>query len=311
MAVVLAAGGWDLWVSVIQALPGALSVLVVAALLIFLAPELKRRIGNADIEVEIAGNRVKLSEASNNIVNVVTDLQDQVRQLVAEREDQLKAQSHLAEQEAEAQPKAPAPPAPEAAPSEGGKGAGPGGSAPTEGGKGAGPGGPGPSATFPGSLVWIDRNPGEHTIERTQLQRARWVIHQFGSLDEAARAFSGLTNIEPRAIVVVLAPDTALGEALAKLGQLPAAPVFVYGPNLSYGAPGIARVGGAFVTSSAVELLSALTETRCGQCGVLMPEPGNLRADRRTPCPVCGSVSRHFSRTLEGPSTTDANASGN
>ncbi len=169
----LAAGGWDVVVSLIQVIPAAVAVVAIAVLLWFVAPELKKRVRDADIQVEMPGGaKVKLSEANKNIVNIVTDLQDQVQQLVAEREEQLKrlpvaienenVPPNLIEPEAgpeeEAQPaEAPQPaPQPEVA-HEGGKGAGPGGPAPSAGGKGAGPSGPGPSATFPGVLAWVDR----------------------------------------------------------------------------------------------------------------------------------------------------------
>ncbi len=280
MAPFLEAGGWDVWVAVIGALPALVGLTVLVIGLIVFWPQIKQRLGTADIDIEFMGSKVKLSAATANLGNTVADLQNRVRQLAAELDDRLKPQAAVPDE-----PAIGAAPAQEEVPEGGG-------------GKGAGPGGPRPGPRNPGSLLWIDPNPDEHLIERVQLMRAGWVLHLYPSIDVAAMTFSGPTNIEARAIVVVLTPDVALTDVLAKLPQLPSAQAFVYHSSLSQVAPTMAVRHGVFVTASATELLSALTETRCGQCGLLQPEPGSLRADRRRPCPNCGSLSRQFSRSV-------------
>ncbi len=112
--------------------------------------------------------------------------------------------------------------------------------------------------------------------------------------------------------MIVVAGSALTRNAINSLRSVTAAPIFIYDPE--GGPKTIARVSptaeDAFITSSAVELLSALTETRCGGCGLLLPEPGNVRADRRKPCPNCGSLSRAFVRTLSGTSTSVSSGSG-
>ncbi len=319
----LVAGGWDAVVAVIQDVPAALGVVAIAALLWFLAPELKKRVRDDDFEVEMPGGaKVKFSEANKNIVNTVTDLQNQVKQLVGDREERLKRlpitfeNSELIEPKAE--PEEPAQPAPglqpepesEVAP-ESGKGAGPGGPAPNVAGKGAGPGGPGPTPSFPGVLMWIDPNLGEHTIERSQLQKGGWVVEPVTSINLAMQALSNTATMLPRAIVITGSALLVARTSVNVLRNATPAPIFVYDPGGGTETIETTRAADdTFITSSAVELLSALTETRCGQCGLLLPEPGNLRTDRRTPCPNCGSLSRAYARGLSASLTSGSTLSG-
>jgi hypothetical protein len=288
--VFLEAGGWDAWVALIQSAPAITGVLALIVVLWLLFPEIRKRLGNADIEVDILGTKVKLSEATANLGDSIADLQKQVAQLVSQRDDHLETQTPAADQVA---PGIPEPARPEPAEPE-----------PEE-----PEGGPRPNEKSPGALLWIDRNPGEHVIERTQLRRAGWVIHEYRSIDDAVKTFSALTSIEPRVIVVVLSPDIALSQALARLTQLPPATAFIYGADLAYVTSTMAKTGDVFVTASAVELLSALTETRCGRCRLLIPEPANVPFELRAACPNCGSRSRQYSRTLTANLTMSSDLS--
>lgn len=272
----LEAGGWDVWVALIQAVPPALGVGVIAVVLILLWPQLKTRISRDDVEIEVPvlGGKVKLADASTNFSATIVDLQNRVKALEepvsAEQSDQ--------------------PPQPEGGPS-------PDRSPGTH------------ASTAPGVLLWIDRSPGEHTIETSQITKAGWTLIHFWSIEDAAKTYVGPPS-RPAPHAIVLVSQTVIPAGLAGLMALfPDATAIIYGAGLGDDRMvGIYGSQSALVTSSAIGLLTALTGTRCGQCLTLLAEPSILSLDERKPCWHCGSTRRTFFRDLKGSLTVSSDA---
>jgi hypothetical protein len=279
MQVFLEAGPWDVVVALIGIVPTIIVIAAVLVACILFWPQIRQRISTGEIAFELPdGTKVRFAAITSNLVTSVADLQKQLGEVKA-RQD---AESRIEPTDDTAR---------SATFEEEDLGA-------DGGGKGAGPEGPLPSDKLPGLLIWIDRHPEERTIERTQLATAGWVISVYRSMDEASRGLPGRGGAEPQAIVVVLPVETAPTQVVASLAQLlPPAATYIYHPSLAWAGSTVTFVGGVFITASAVELLSALTATRCGHCGRLLPEPGNLPAELRKPCPNCGSTSRAVSRS--------------
>ncbi len=48
------------------------------------------------------------------------------------------------------------------------------------------------------------------------------------------------------------------------------------------------------------------TVVKCGQCGKVLDEPSDTPLQKRTPCPECGSIARHFEREIADVSPTQS-----